>query len=135
MSENLAPAVAGCPRVLLRLEGLALLALALVVYYRLGASWWLFFAVVLAPDLSFAGYLAGDRVGAIVYNAAHTLIGPFALAVAGLTLPWFLVVELALIWTAHIGVDRAIGFGLKYETGFHLTHLGRIGRPPSRDQA
>jgi hypothetical protein len=120
--------VTGWPRLLLRLEGLALLALALVLYHRLGASWWLFLALILAPDLSFAGYLAGERLGATVYNAFHTLIGPFALAIAGLTLPWFLAVEIAVIWAAHIGFDRAVGFGLKYQAGFRFTHLGRIGR-------
>jgi hypothetical protein len=29
---------------------------------------------------------------------------------------------------AHIGVDRALGFGLKLPTGVRDTHLGRIGR-------
>jgi hypothetical protein len=29
---------------------------------------------------------------------------------------------------AHIGIDRALGYGLKYSTGFGFTHLGRIGK-------
>jgi hypothetical protein len=36
--------------------------------------------------------------------------------------------SLATIWIAHIGFDRALGYGLKYGSGFTHTHLGRIGR-------
>ena len=39
-----------------------------------------------------------------------------------------LVLSLAMIWLAHIGIDRALGYGLKYQTGFAFTHLGRIGK-------
>lgn len=82
----------------------------------------------LAPDLSFLGYLGGARIGAIVYNAAHTLIGPLALALLGLLLSVTGLVAAALIWIAHIGFDRLLGYGLKYGAGFGYTHLGRIGR-------
>ncbi|MBX6425304.1 MAG: DUF4260 domain-containing protein [Variibacter sp.] len=125
------PGVAGLPRRLLRLEGAALLALALVLYPRVSDSWWLFAALVLLPDLSFLGYLAGPRVGAWVYNAAHVTLGPIALAIAGLLLPAIQLVAVALIWLAHIGGDRLLGYGLKYEAGFGFTHLGRIGRQAS----
>ena len=129
MSKNSeASAVSGWPQLLLRAEGIALAALALALYYRLGASWWLFAILILAPDISFAGYLGGPRTGSIVYNAFHTMTVPFVLAIAGLFLPWFLAVEIALIWTIHIGIDRAVGFGLKYAVGFGFTHLGRMGR-------
>jgi hypothetical protein len=123
-----APAVAGMPRLLLRLEGAALLLLAVVLYQRLGESWWMFAVLFLAPDLSFFGYLAGPRVGSYVYNAAHTLVGPIALALAGLLLPAFILIALALIWIAHIGFDRMLSYGLKYPDGFGFTHLGRIGK-------
>ena len=43
-------------------------------------------------------------------------------------LAWPSAVAVALIWLAHIGIDRALGYGLKYEAGFGFTHLGRIGR-------
>ena len=36
-------------------------------------------------------------------------------------------ISLGLIWFAHIGFDRMMGFGLKYPTRFGDTHLGRIG--------
>jgi hypothetical protein len=82
----------------------------------------------LVPDLSFAAYLAGPRTGAIVYNAAHSYLLPVALMTAGFALPEPLILSIAMIWLAHIGIDRALGYGLKYEAGFGFTHLGRIGR-------
>jgi hypothetical protein len=127
-AENEAPAVVGLPRLLLRLEGAALFALALFLYPKVDDSWIMFLSLVLAPDLSMAGYLAGPRVGALVYNAAHVTLGPIALAIAGFLYPAVLLIALALIWLAHIGIDRALGYGLKYDAGFRFTHLGRIGR-------
>jgi hypothetical protein len=117
----------GAVRSLLRIEGLALLGAATALYWASGASWWLFAVLFLAPDLSFAGYLAGARPGAVAYNALHATIAPLLLAVGGLVMPWPQASSLALIWLAHIGFDRALGYGLKYAAGFGFTHLGRIG--------
>jgi hypothetical protein len=127
-AENEAPAVVGLPHLLLRLEGAALFALAVFLYPKVDDSWIMFLGLILAPDLSMAGYLAGPRVGALAYNAAHITLGPIALAVAGFLYPAVLLIALALIWLAHIGIDRALGYGLKYQAGFRVTHLGRIGR-------
>jgi Domain of unknown function (DUF4260) len=124
-------AVEGAPRIVLRAEGAALLIIAAILYARVGESWWLFASLFLAPDLSLLGYLGGARTGAVIYNAAHTLVGPILIAVAGLLLPAFILVPLALIWTAHIGFDRLLGYGLKYAAGFGFTHLGRVGRDQS----
>ncbi len=126
MSET--GSVNGIPRLLLRAEGAALLGVAALLYARTGESWWLFAVLFLAPDLSFLGYLGGPKAGAIVYNCAHTLLAPAALGVAGLLLANALLIALALIWAAHIGFDRMLGYGLKYAAGFGFTHLGRIGR-------
>jgi hypothetical protein len=120
-------AVTGAVRILLRLEGLALLASMMLVYALWGGSWWAFVLLLLLPDISLAAYLAGPGTGAIVYNAAHTTVLPAALAALGLALSQPLMVSLAIIWLAHIGMDRAVGYGLKYEAGFGFTHLGRIG--------
>jgi hypothetical protein len=122
------PAVTGTPLWLLRLEGIALLVLAVAVYARSGSSWVLLAALVLVPDISFAGYLIGPRAGAMTYNAVHSTVLPIALALYGRLSGTELCVNLALIWLAHIGVDRALGYGLKYEAGFGFTHLGRIGQ-------
>lgn len=122
--------MAGGTRAILRAEGGALALVALAGYAHFGASWWLFAALVLVPDLSMLGYLAGPRLGARVYNAAHTTVGPWALlALAGLS-GSELGLSVALIWLAHIGIDRLLGYGLKHADGFQNTHLGRIGRPP-----
>lgn len=117
-------AVTGAPRAWLRLEGLAVLALAALLYQRGGHSWLLFAVLFLAPDLSFAAYLAGARVGAVGYNVAHSYLGP--ILVAGLALETGRPPVAALIWAAHIGFDRALGYGLKYPGGFADTHLGRL---------
>jgi hypothetical protein len=116
----------GAVRSWLRLEGCAVLLLAIALYARGDHSWILFVVLFLAPDLSFAGYLAGPRVGAVAYNLVHSYLGPAVLAAALLLAG--LSPALPIIWAGHIGFDRALGYGLKYPTGFSDTHLGRIGR-------
>jgi hypothetical protein len=74
------------------------------------------------------GYLAGPRPGAVAYNLAHTYATPAVLAGVGWLIGTPLLLALALIWAAHIGFDRMLGYGLKLPTDFRDTHLGRIGR-------
>jgi hypothetical protein len=113
---------------LLRLEGLAVLAAAVSAYAVIGGSWPLFALLLLAPDVAMVGYRFGPAVGAAAYNAVHTYLAPAALGALSLALGAPLIQALALIWIAHIGLDRALGYGLKYSTGFGDSHLGRIGR-------
>jgi hypothetical protein len=120
--------VTGGLRTLLRLEGLTLFAGMTLLYAVWGGSWLVYAILFLAPDLSFAGYLAGPRAGAIVYNAAHSYMAPMALMTIGFGMASPLTLSIAMIWLAHIGFDRALGCGLKYFAGFGVTHLGRIGR-------
>ena len=114
------------PRPLLRLEGLAVGVAAVVLYADGDHSWLLFALLILAPDLSFAGYVAGPRVGALVYDFAHTSAWPIALGVVGVVADSGSAVAVALVWLAHIGIDRALGYGLKYPTHFKDTHLQRV---------
>lgn len=114
------------PRVLLLVEGAVLFAAGVLAYMQLEASWWLFLAVFLVPDVSMLGYLAGPRVGAVAYDLVHTTLGPAVLALAGWSGVVPLGLELGVIWLAHLGLDRAIGFGLKYPSGFSDTHLDRV---------
>jgi hypothetical protein len=114
------------PAVLLRLEGAAMLLLSLFFYWRWDGSWLLFAALLLVPDLAMIGYLAGNRAGAALYNLAHTPALPAALVTYGLLGDSAPAVALALIWFAHIGMDRAVGYGFKYATAFKDTHLGRV---------
>ena len=120
-------AATGGLRTLLRLEGLTLFAGMTLLYAIWGGSWWVYAILFLAPDLSFAAYLAGPRAGAVVYNAAHSYLAPMALMTSGFGLDSPLVLSIAMIWLAHIGIDRALGYGLKYFAGFGFTHLGQIG--------
>jgi hypothetical protein len=112
------------PAILLRAEGLVLFAAALALYVREDYS--LLLLVVLAPDLSFLGLAGGRRVGAITYDAAHTYVGPILLASAAMIGEWTTGVELGLIWLAHIGIDRALGYGLRYPDAFNENHLQRV---------
>jgi hypothetical protein len=114
------------PALLLRLEGAALLVGAVLLYREHDASWLLFAVLLFAPDLSMLGYLAGTRIGAIAYNVAHTTALPIVIGVTGLLAGSDLAISLGLIWLAHIGLDRAIGYGLKYPEGFKATHLARV---------
>ena len=114
------------PRRLLHLEGLALALASLAVYLHADYGWLALVVLALAPDLSMVAYVAGARVGALVYDAAHTTIGPLALGAVGVLADEDTLIQLALIWLAHIGADHAIGYGLKYPTGFKETHLQRV---------
>ena len=122
------------PTRLLRLEGFAVLVVALVAFGALGFSWWLFAALVLAPDLSMVAYARGPRFGARVYNLVHASVLPIALGLVGFLWASDAAVAVGLIWLAHIGLDRAVGYGLKRPTSFHDTHLGTIGRGRSNDE-
>ena len=121
-------AATGGVRTLLRLEGLTLFAGMTLLYGVWDGSWWIYALLFLAPDISFAGYLAGPKPGAIIYNAAHSYLAPMAIMTSGFATGSPLVLSIAMIWLAHIGFDRMLGYGLKYAEGFGFTHLGRIGK-------
>lgn len=114
------------PGLLLRLEGATILALSLLLYGQSNGSWLLFALLILAPDLSMLGYLAGNSMGATVYNIFHSYPLPVALAVYGWLSDNPIALQLGLIWLAYLGGDRLVGYGLKYPAGFKETHLGRV---------
>jgi Domain of unknown function (DUF4260) len=114
------------PSILLRTEEALVLILTLFAYQHLHSSWLLFAILFLTPDLFMLGYLLNTRVGAATYNLAHTLTLPLILLLASFIQQWHLTAALALIWTAHIVVDRLLGYGLKYPTYFKDTHLQHI---------
>jgi hypothetical protein len=115
----------GQVRALLRLEGLALLGASLLVYAHSHASWLTLAEFFLAPDLIFAAYFFGPRIGAVGYNAMHSTILPLILGGIAFAMNTPILLTAALIWLGHIGFDRALGFGLKYPDAFGHTHLGR----------
>ncbi|MBK1889560.1 DUF4260 domain-containing protein [Undibacterium sp. 14-3-2] len=107
----------GAVRWILRLEGICVLAATIFFYPAPDFGWGCFALFFLAPDLSLLGYAFGSRVGA---GAIVCLVGGFLFAS-----PVFSCA--GVIWCAHIGFDRALGYGLKYPGDFNMTHLGRIG--------
>jgi hypothetical protein len=117
----------------LRSEGAAVLLVSLLLYAKLGVGWLTFLLLLLVPDVAMLGYLSGPRVGAAIYNIAHNYVLPLLLAAAGMLVESGAMLWLACIWTAHIGMDRLLGYGLKLRTGFGDTHLGRIGRQRPSD--
>ena len=116
-------AVQGQVRTWLRIEGLCVLIVAILLYAHFGYGWLAFVVFFMAPDLTMLAYTGGPRFGALVYNAAHSYLGPILLCAYGVVThaePW----QPALIWFAHIGFCRVARFGLKYPDNFDDTHLG-----------
>jgi hypothetical protein len=101
---------------------------SLIAYSTTRQSWWLVPFTLLVPDLVMVGYLRGTRVGAHMYNLAHSTPLPAALAGFSWWLHEHLALALGLVWLAHIGMDRLMGYGLKYGDHFQHTHLGRPGK-------
>jgi len=130
MSTAAAPASnpAGNARNLLRLEALALLGVSAGLYQQVSGDWLQFAELFLLPDLSMAFYVAGPGIGAVAYNAAHSTVGPLSLAALFIATGQHAAFAVSLIWLAHIGLDRLLGYGLKHAGSFAETHLGRIGR-------
>jgi hypothetical protein len=124
----------GGVRTVLRLEGLCVLLGSLIAYSEFGAGWGVFALFFLAPDLSLLAYLAGPRAGALMYNTAHSYAGATLMLASGIFFSAHLAITAGMIWIAHIGFDRALGYGLKYSSGFRFTHLGVIGRDQDSSQ-
>ncbi len=118
----------GQPVVWQRIEAAVIFGLCLVMYYHLRLSGWLFVLLLLAPDLSMIGYTFSLSLGTTLYNLVHNYGIPLLVLTMGFALASELVISVGLIWLAHCGMDRAVGYGLKYPTHFQHTHLGKIGR-------
>lgn len=110
-----------------RLEGLLILITSLVLYTDQTTVIWPFFAAILVPDISMVGYLINTRIGAFVYNLGHSLVFPLLLLLLTVPLDNIWLLYIATVWMGHIGIDRLMGFGLKYNDSFRHTHLGIIG--------
>lgn len=114
------------PNLILRIEGAVGFAAALIVYGATGGDWLAFVLLLLVPDLSMIGYLVNVRVGSFAYNTVHTYALPILLLLAAWAWSAPVLLSLALIWIAHVSMDRAVGYGLKYPTMFKDTHLQRV---------
>jgi hypothetical protein len=115
------------PGVLLRIEGAAVFGASLALYLDADFSVFAFLMLLLVPDLAIAGYAVNKQVGAAAYNLAHLELWPALLLVMGVLGDEATLVQVALIWFAHIGIDRALGLGFKYaDADFQDTHLSRV---------
>lgn len=114
------------PKFILHLEGLSVLLFSLYFYSSNDYSWLLFFVLLFSPDLSMLGYLVNNKIGALFYNLLHTYILVFVLLLFGIIFSYDLLKAIGLIFAAHIGMDRAIGYGLKYQNKFNETHFQRL---------
>ncbi|MEO8611495.1 MAG: DUF4260 domain-containing protein [Chloroflexota bacterium] len=114
------------PNALLRLEGLTVFISAIALYAHQGFSGLEFIVLLLVPDVSMMGYRVNNRVGSWVYNAAHVYTIPALVIGLGLALNAPIAIQIGLIWFAHIGMDRIMGYGLKYATEFKDTHMQRV---------
>lgn len=111
-----------------RIEGLAVFCAATFVYFQNGYSWIAYILLLFVFDVSMAGYVANPRIGALLYNFGHSLVVPAILAVVYAITQSDFILGLVCLWFAHIGIDRALGYGLKFTSGFQHTHLGKIGK-------
>ncbi|MBF4492112.1 DUF4260 domain-containing protein [Flavobacterium sp. JLP] len=113
---------------IIKLEELSLFVLGIYLFSLLNYEWWWFLALILAPDLSMLGYIFGNKSGAFFYNVFHHK----GIAVIIYILGCYFKIEIlqlsGIILFSHSSMDRMFGYGLKYETGFQDTHLGKIGK-------
>lgn len=119
--------VVGRPRLFLQFEGAALLGASLFLFNSTHQNWWWVPALLFVPDIFMVGYAKSSRLGALMYNIGHTYLLPASLALYGLHSHRPFVIGIGLIWLAHIGMDRVLGYGLKYDDNFKHTHLGDLG--------
>jgi len=128
IADSPAGSVAGAVRVWLRIEGAAALVAGVALYVHEGGQVLWIVPLLLAVDVSMAGYLAGPRLGAICYNLAHNWATGLAVLASGVALGSMPLLLAGAVVVAHVGFDRLAGYGLKYPTAFRDTHLGRLGR-------
>lgn len=102
--------------------------LSISLFSTLHYAWYWWLVWILVPDISMIGYLAGDRVGAVCYNFVHHKGVAILLYLAGLYTANQALEFAGLILFGHSSMDRGMGYGLKYFSGFKDTHLGKIER-------
>jgi len=116
----------------LRLEELGFFALAIFFFSQLPFPWWYLPLLLFVPDISMLGYLAGPRLGAVIYNLVHHRALALLYYVLGTVLSLPVLALAGVIIFAHSSLDRVFGYGLKFSDSFNNTHLGVIGRGQPR---
>lgn len=115
-------------KTIIKLEELGLFILGIYFFSLLSYQWWWFLVLILAPDFSMLGYAINNKTGAFLYNLFHHKGIAVLLYILGSYFKIELVQLIGIILFSHAAMDRVFGYGLKYETGFEDTHLGKIGK-------
>src|SRR5690554_553661 len=113
---------------IIKLEELAMFILGVFLFSTLDFAWWWFLGLILFPDISMIGYAFGNKTGAYSYNFFHHKAVGIAVYLVGIYLNDSIIQLIGIILFSHSALDRMLGYGLKYTTSFHHTHLGRIGQ-------
>ncbi|UBM57577.1 DUF4260 domain-containing protein [Marinilongibacter aquaticus] len=111
---------------LIRLEEWVQFAFGICLFSLLPYAWWWFLVLILLPDIGMLGYLAGTKVGAWAYNLFHHKGLALLVLVMGYIAKQDAMALVGIILFAHSSMDRALGYGLKYEDDFKNTHLGHL---------
>ncbi|MBP7961093.1 MAG: DUF4260 domain-containing protein [Caldilineaceae bacterium] len=119
---------------LIKLESLALFVLGIFLFSTLDYAWWWFPVLLLTPDLSMIGYVAGSKIGAALYNVVHHKGVGIGIYILGALMSSQLAMLIGVILFAHSAFDRIFGYGLKYTDAFQHTHLGWIGKNAKGEQ-
>lgn len=112
----------------IKLEELGMFIFGIYLFSQLNYDWWWFLVLILTPDFSMIGYLFGNKIGAISYNFFHHKGFAILVYFIGIYTQNSLIQLVGIILFSHASLDRMLGYGLKYETGFKYTHLGEIGK-------
>lgn len=112
----------------IKLEEFGLFILGIYFFSLLDYRWWWFLVLILAPDFSMIGYVFGNKIGAISYNVFHHKGIAIIVYLLGVYYQQQEMQLTGVILFSHSSLDRLLGYGLKYETGFKSTHLGIIGK-------
>ncbi|WP_310559450.1 DUF4260 domain-containing protein [Flavobacterium sp.] len=115
-------------KTVIKFEEFGLFLFGIYLFDQLDYDWWWLLVLILAPDLSMIGYVLGNKSGAFLYNLFHHRAIALALYLVGIYSSNTLIQLTGIILFAHSSMDRMMGYGLKYETGFKFTHLGDIGK-------
>ena len=115
-------------KTVLKLEEVPMFILGIYLFNQLDYAWWWFLALILAPDIGMIGYLFNNTIGAFTHNLFHHKGLAILVYLTGVYFSIPLCQLTGVILFSHSAMDRALGYGLKYDKGFKFTHLGEIGK-------
>ena len=123
--------VSGKPRLWLRLDGGVVFVASIFLFAVTHQPWWIYPVLLFVPDIFMMGYFRDTSVGAFCYNVGHSYFLPSLVVLFGWEWHHILPIAVGVIWIGHIGMDRLLGYGLKYDDSFKNTHLGNLAKKQS----